>query len=115
MSSVRNAHNYMVVARLKPSVTLAAARNDMTALSKSLLATYGNQTQAADADVIRLLDYLVRDYRTMLAIVFGAASLVLLIACTNLISAQLARGQGGARSRRGRRWAHREGGSFDSC
>jgi predicted permease len=91
--TVRNAHNYMVVARLKPAVSLAAARSDMTALSKSLLATYGNQTQAADADIIPLLDYLVRDYRTMLTIVFGAASLVLLIACTNLISAQLARGQ----------------------
>ena len=46
----------------------------MTALSKSLLATYGNETQAADADVIPLIDYLVSDYRTMLAIVFGAAS-----------------------------------------
>jgi predicted permease len=90
--TVRSAHNYMVVGRLKPTSTIAAARAEMTALSKSMLASYGNETEAADVEVRSLRDYLVSNYRTMLAVVFGAASLVLLIACTNLVSAQLARG-----------------------
>lgn len=91
--TVRNAHNYLVVARLAPGVTLVGARAAMTTLSKSLLALYGTRTQAVDANVIPLRDYLVVDHRLMIAIVFGAAALVLLIACTNLASAQLARGR----------------------
>jgi predicted permease len=84
----------MVVGRLKPGLTIGAARSDMTALSKRLRAVFGTDTQAADADLTPLRDYLVADYRVMLTIVFGAAALVLLIACTNLVSAQLARGRG---------------------
>ncbi|HEX3865189.1 MAG TPA: ABC transporter permease, partial [Gemmatimonadaceae bacterium] len=91
--TVRSAHSYLVVARLRHGVSLATARADMSALSRSLLGQFGMQTQAADADIIPLRDYLVSDYRTLLAIVFGAAALVLLIACTNLMSAQLARGR----------------------
>ncbi len=91
-STMRSAHNYMVIGRLKAGVTLAAARSDMTALSKSLLAEYGTDTQAVDADVVSLRDHVVDDYRIMVTIVFAAAGLVLLIACTNLVSAQLARG-----------------------
>ena len=90
--TIRNAHRYRVIARLAPGATLASARAEMTTISRALKAAYGNDTQAVDADVMPLRDYLVGDYRVMLAVVFGAAALVLLIACTNLVSAQLARG-----------------------
>ena len=90
--TIRSAHNYMVVGRLKQGATIESARAEMATLSKALLATYGTQTEAANVDLKFLRDYLVADYRTMLSVVFGAAALVLLIACTNLISAQLARG-----------------------
>jgi predicted permease len=90
--TIRSAHNYMVVGRLKNGVTIDAARAEMATLSKALLATYGNETEAVNVDLKFLRDYLVGDYRTMLTVVFGAAALVLLIACTNLVSAQLARG-----------------------
>src|SRR5690349_4186981 len=90
--SVRSAHNYRVVARLAPDVTLARARAEMSGISRNLKATYGDDTEAVDVDVAPLRDYLVGDYRLMLVVVFGAAAMVLLIACTNLVSAQLARG-----------------------
>ena len=90
--SVRSAHNYRVVARLAPNVTLAKARAEMSAISRNLKAAYGDDTEAVDVDVAPLRDYLVGDYRLMLVVVFGAAAMVLLIACTNLVSAQLARG-----------------------
>jgi len=90
--TVRSAHNYRVIARLAPNATLATARAEMSALSHNLKATYGNDTEAVDVDVAPLRDYLVGDYRLMLVVVFGAAAMVLLIACTNLVSAQLARG-----------------------
>ncbi len=90
--SVRSAHNYRVVARLAPNVTLATARAERSGISRNLKATYGDDTEAVDVDVAPLRDYLVGDYRLMLVVVFGAAAMVLLIACTNLVSAQLARG-----------------------
>ena len=64
----------------------------MTTISRALQATYGDATEAADTDIIPLREYLVGDVRLMLVVVFGAAAMVLLIACTNLVSAQLARG-----------------------
>jgi putative ABC transport system permease protein len=90
--TVRSAHNYRVVARLAPNATLTTARAEMTTISRRLQTMYKDETQAADAEVVPLRDYLVGDYRVMLVVVFGAAAMVLLIACTNLVSAQLARG-----------------------
>jgi putative ABC transport system permease protein len=88
----RSCHNYRVVARLAPGVPLATARAEMSTLSRDLLATYDSDTEAADVEMTPLREYLVGDYHVMLLIVFGAAAMVLLVACTNLISAQLARG-----------------------
>ena len=88
----RTCRNYMVVARLKDHVTIDAARSEMTALSQALVGEYGTETNAADVEVQPLPEYLVGDYRTLLNVVFAAATLVLLIAMTNLLGAQLARG-----------------------
>jgi predicted permease len=87
----RTCRNYMVVGRLRPGVSIEAARADMSALSRDLVSVYGTDTNAANVDVQPLLEYLVGGYRTLLGVVFAAAMLVLLIACTNLLSAQLAR------------------------
>ncbi len=88
----RTCRNYRVVARLAPGATLASARAEMTTLSRALLATYGKETSAADVDLSPLREYLVGRYSLTFAVVLAAASLVLLVACTNLVSAQLARG-----------------------
>jgi predicted permease len=88
----RTCRNYMVVGRLKPDVTIGAARTEMAALSSAMLAEYGDGTTAVNVRVSDLRDYVVGDYRTLLTVVFGAATIVLLVACTNLLSAQLARG-----------------------
>ncbi|MGH7655869.1 MAG: ABC transporter permease [Gemmatimonadaceae bacterium] len=98
----RTCRNYVVVGRLAANATLSSARAEMTALSHALLATYGTETSAADVDVMPLREFLTGDYRMMLTLVFAASALVLLIACTNLVSALLARGL-----RRGREMAVR--------
>ena len=87
----RTCRNYMVIGRLRDGVTIEAARAEMTSLSKALVAEYGTDTNAADVEVRPLLEHLVGNYRTLLGVVFAAATLVLLIAITNLLSAQLAR------------------------
>lgn len=88
----RTCRNYMVVARLKPGVTIDRARAEMTALTAAMRAQYGTDITAVDVDVRDLREYLVGDYRTLLLVVLGAAAIVLIVACTNLLSAQLARG-----------------------
>ena len=93
-STVRTAHNYQVVARLAPGVTIDAAKADMTALSQRLKTEHGDDTQAVDADVMPLHEYVVGDQTRALALLMAAAGLVLLIACVNIVSAQLARGAG---------------------
>ena len=88
----RTCRNYMVVARLAPGVDLASARAEMRTIAAAMLQQYGTDIVAVDVDVRDLREQLVGDSRTLLAVVFGAAALVWLIACTNLLSAQLARG-----------------------
>jgi predicted permease len=87
----RTCRNYMVVGRLNEGTTIDAARAEMRTLSSALVSEYGTDTNAADVDVQPLLEYIVGGYRTLLSVVFAAATLVLLIAITNLLSAQLSR------------------------
>jgi putative ABC transport system permease protein len=91
-STMRSAHNYRVVGRLAPDATHAGARSAMTALSRRLKQQFGDDTQAVDAHVVPLHAYVVGDHARLLALLLGAAGLVLLIACANLVSGQLARG-----------------------
>lgn len=88
----RTCRNYRIVGRLAPGTTIEGARAEMRILSQALLATYGTETSAADADLTPLREYIVGKYRVTVVVVLAAAGLVLLVACTNLISAQLARG-----------------------
>jgi putative ABC transport system permease protein len=94
----RTSGNYVVIARLAPNVTLESARGEMAALSRALVAEYGEATKAADVAITPLRDNIIgNDDRKTVVVVFVAAALVLLITCTNLVSAQLARGLGRAR------------------
>ncbi|MGH7618616.1 MAG: FtsX-like permease family protein, partial [Gemmatimonadaceae bacterium] len=87
-----SAHNYLVIGRLAAGTSIERARAEMTSLSQAMARTFGNDTQAVDAEVTPLREFVVGSYRAMLTVVFAASALVLLIACTNLVSAQLARG-----------------------
>lgn len=92
----RTAHNYRVVARLKPGVTLAAARTEMTAIAARIEKQYPENT-GKSAAVIPMLDYMVRNVKTTLYLLVGAVAFVLLIACANVANLMLARA--GARTR----------------
>ena len=88
----RSCRNYRVIGRLAPDATIASAHAEMSTLSRALLATYGTETSAVDADIAPLRDYIVGRYSLTFIVVLAAAALVLLVACNNLVSAQLARG-----------------------
>ena len=83
-------HDEQIVARLKPGVTLAQARESMAALS--LRVTTGHVTPARTAVVVPLREELAGRTQTSLIVLLAASVAVLLIACVNLANLLLSRG-----------------------
>jgi len=87
----RGNHYLSVVARLRSGVTLEQARAQLDALSASQAELYPRSHQGWAATVEPLYDDVVGNAGTMLYLLLGAASLVLLVACVNVASLFLAR------------------------
>ncbi len=87
----RTAHNFLVVARLADGVDLGTARTELSSLSRSLKARYGEQTWMFDAAAVPLREQLTASARPALLLLLGAAALLLTIACLNVSNLQLAR------------------------
>src|ERR687891_1155729 len=83
--------------RLKQGVTVEQARSEIKALSARLEKLYPATNAGVVAEVRPLLDNLLGNYRTSLALLLGAVALVLLIACANLANLLAVRGAARAR------------------
>ena len=90
----RGSHNLNVVARLKPGVSLAQARQDMSAIARQLAAEYPDNNCDIGAVVIPMREDMAGNTRIELLVLMAAAVCVLLIACANLAGLLLARGLG---------------------
>lgn len=85
------------VARLKPGVTVARARAEMNTLAAQYRAAFPKNPDADPAAVVEvgnLRDEMVSSARLAVLILFGAVSVVLLIACANVASLLLSRALG---------------------
>jgi putative ABC transport system permease protein len=83
---------HRVVARLKPGVTPQQAQGELTAVMRQIAGEYPGKSAPGTTVIVEpLLDQLVGPIRPALWTVFGAVSLVLLIACANVASLQLSR------------------------
>jgi putative ABC transport system permease protein len=87
-----------VIARLRPDVSAGQARAEVNAVMRQLVRERPEDyPRDASIQVSLLLDRLIGPIRPILWMLFGAVALVLLIACANVASLQLARASSRAR------------------
>ncbi|NQW02556.1 MAG: ABC transporter permease [Acidobacteria bacterium] len=84
-------HNYNVIARLAPGVSLEQAQAEMTTLASGLALEQPADMAGWDVNVVPAHADDVREVRPLLLVLMGVVAVVLLIACANLATLQLAR------------------------
>ena len=89
----RGSNSLTPVARLAPGVSLAQAREVMRGITDWQTQTFPDGSSGLTAQIARLDELVSRHLRGSLSVLLGAALLVLLIACANLASLMLTRGQ----------------------
>jgi predicted permease len=93
----RSGHNYRVVGKLKPGVTLEEAQAQMTAIGSRLEEKYPDSNADKSVAVTKMRDDMVSNFRLTLWVMLAAVGVVLLIACANLASMLLAKAVGRSR------------------
>lgn len=86
----RSAHNWSVVARLRPGVTTEQAYADVSAISKQLKQEFGKDVDGVDFAVVSQQEYMVGNVRGALLMIFAAVGFLLLVACANVANLLLA-------------------------
>ncbi len=93
VNMTRNFHWLYAIARLKPSVTLKQARDQMDAIGAGISARYPDSNKGIGVAVNPYIDQVVQpELRRSLWVLLAAVGAVLLIGCANLANLTLARG-----------------------
>ncbi len=87
----RGEHHLRALGRVKNGMTVEQARADLRTVSARLEKQYPDENSKVSSVVMPMKDILVGNSRTQLWIMFGAVTLVLLIACVNVANLLLAR------------------------
>jgi len=90
--SGRDSHNWSVVAKLTPAVSLGQAQAEATGIYQRLLDDYGQDAMASGVAIRTLLESTVESSRAALNVFSAAVALLLLIVCANIANLLLARG-----------------------
>jgi putative ABC transport system permease protein len=90
----RDRHRLYVIGRLKAGVTETQSRTELQSIAQRLSLTYPEADKDAAIVQVNLLTYYTGSVQKILAVLFGAASLILLIACVNIANLLLGRAAG---------------------
>lgn len=82
---------FTVIGRLEPGVTLAQARANLTTVQAQLGRQFPKTDAALSVGIQPLKEITIGDSRRSLWLLFGSVSLLLLIACTNIVALLLSR------------------------
>lgn len=89
----RTTHNWSVIARLRPDVDASATDAELDQFFGAMKRQLGKDMDADGVTIRSLREALTLRVRTLCWVLLSAVALVLLVACTNLASANLARGE----------------------
>jgi putative ABC transport system permease protein len=92
LETQRGAHYIEVLGRLKPGVSIEAARADMRSIAARLAEQYPRTNRDSSASVHPLRESLVGSMRQSMFVLLGAVGLVLVIVCVNIAGLVLIRG-----------------------
>jgi predicted permease len=93
----RDREDYNIVGKLKPGVTLAAARAEMDTITARLRREHPDlypPNGGLTFGIVPLQEQVVRDVRRAILVLMASVAFVLLIACANVANLQLARALG---------------------
>ena len=90
--AMRNNINWHAIGRLRPGVTVAEARSDLSQIAHRIRAQNPVALYSHGVHVMPIREQLIGDTKPLLTLLAGAVGLVMLLACANLASTNLARG-----------------------
>ena len=86
----RSAHNWSVVARLRPGIKTEQAKTEVRSIGKQLKQEYGKDMDAVNFTVVPQQEYLVGNVRGALLMILVAVGFLLAVACANVANLLLA-------------------------
>jgi putative ABC transport system permease protein len=86
----RTAHNWQVLGRIRPDVTLAQAQSDVSVIGKQIRRQFGSEVDVVDMALTPLQEYMTQSVRNGLLILLAAVALLMLVACANVANLLLA-------------------------
>ena len=90
-------HQYGVVARLKPGITMERAQADMTTIARRLEQDFPKTNTGWGVEVAPIRQAIRESAKKPVLLLFSAVAFVLLLACVNIAGLQLARASGRAK------------------
>ena len=91
LANSRGYHGYYAIGRLRPGVSIAAAKRELKQVAATLAAEHPRENATVSAGLESLRRSITGEYRPALWLLFGFVAAVLLIACVNVASLTLAR------------------------